>query len=145
MLIWHLFPDQFKRLAIFALSHDVAECLVGDVPSTVKSSSEIDRTEDAILEEFGLMKLSYMGPREHAILKVCDRLELYIWAHEQLAQGNRFAQELVDNLNDMFETYNWSGLENARMLYDWLYKGLSVVPNRAGLLRRIKEAHGITE
>jgi len=144
MLIWHLFPDQFRRMAIFALCHDVPECLVGDMPSTAKESSAVNPTEDAILEEFGLPKLCMLGPKEHAILKVCDRLELYLWAKEQLAQGNAFAQEFLDNLNETFKAYNWNGLESARTLFDFMYD-MDGVPNRAGLLRRIKEAHAITE
>jgi 5'-deoxynucleotidase YfbR-like HD superfamily hydrolase len=144
MLIWHLYPDQFRRMAIFALCHDVAECLVGDMPSTAKESSGVNQTEDAILEEFGLPQLSMLGPKEHALLKVCDRLELYIWAKEQLGMGNTFAQEIVDNLNETFKNYNWNGVEQAKFVYEYLLH-MTAVTNRAGLLRRIKEAHAITE
>jgi 5'-deoxynucleotidase YfbR-like HD superfamily hydrolase len=144
MLMYYLFPQEFKRLVIFALAHDVPECLVGDTPSTAKESSKVDTTEGAILREFGLPELAHLGTAERAILKVCDRLDLYLWAREQHTVGNVWVQEILDNLRETFDRYDWTGLNKAYEFYVYIKYG-SIVPNRAGLLRRVKEAYDIPE
>ena len=151
MLMWYFFQSDFKRLAIFALCHDVPECLVGDVPSTAKDSATQDGLEDSINEEFGLPGLNMMGIREHAILKLCDRLELYIWGKEQLALGNQYAMEIVSNLECVFDGEHAFGqkshwaLEPGFVMVQKFYQELrtgSAVPDRTNLLRSIKEKHG---
>lgn len=147
MLIWHLFPQHFKRIAIFALVHDVAECLVGDVPSTAKDNCKKDDLEDTINGEFGLPRMDQIGRYEHWILKLCDRLDLYIWAKEQRAQGNLFADEIINNLNDLFQqpdafTYKGEEHDQAKELYLTL-EGSNCVPDRRNLLNMIKERNGI--
>lgn len=151
MLIWHLFPEKFRDIAIFALVHDVAECLVGDVPSTAKDNCTQHDLEDCINGEFGLPRMDQMGAYEHWILKLCDRLDLYIWAKEQRAAGNLFADEIINNLETLFQrddafVYNgWltnDGQESAKKLYETLERS-NCVPDRRNLLGLIKEYHEI--
>lgn len=151
MLIWHLFPQHFKRIAIFALVHDVAECLVGDVPSTAKDNCTQHDLEDAINGEFGLPRMEQMGAYEHWMLKLCDRLDLYIWAKEQRAQGNLFSDELINNLEDILgqpDAFVYKGTpldehSQAKDLYQTLERS-NCVPDRRNLLNMIKDHNGIS-
>ena len=147
MLLWYLFPHDFKRLVIFALCHDVPECLVGDVPSTVKENCKHQVLEDLINQQFGLPPLSLLGQREHAMLKICDRLDLYLWAQEQLASGNQYSKEIINNLEHTFSAEGaFSYQEDHWVQAETLYRKVQaqgVVPDRVHLLKRIKEHHGI--
>jgi hypothetical protein len=122
------------------------------MPSTAKGDSTHE-IEDAINEEFGLPRMDQLGKREHFILKLCDRLDLYIWAKEQLAGGNTYIKEVIDNLDCVFgvvDAFTYEpGTVRAEEFADaeYLWRSLHfvdrVVPNRTNLLQKIKERHGI--
>jgi 5'-deoxynucleotidase YfbR-like HD superfamily hydrolase len=100
MLLLQLFPDRTDLLPA-ALSHDVPETLWGDTPTTVKPPGA-NRLEDETNRQLQLPAEGDLSPEDHRILKGCDKLELYLWAREQCAQGNLFALELVENLRPYF-------------------------------------------
>ena len=139
MLLLQLYPHDFRRLVQFALVHDVPEGLTGDIPSTAKNGDE--SLDDAILKHFGLPLLSWMGDRERAILKSCDLLDLFLWAREQMYMGNDFALEITKNLQASFnQPVEKSSLEpTAYNFYPLSLKGKGCVPDRVGLLKRIKD------
>ena len=143
MLVLQLYPEHFTALAAYALVHDVPEGLTGDIPSTAKADDGM--LDDAINRRFGLPSTSELNPIRHAILKSCDRLELYLWAYEQAAMGNRFADEIQTNLLDMFNrSQPESGLDiRAHSFFHNHIKNKSCVPDRVGLLNKIKEQYDI--
>lgn len=149
MLLYYLFRSDFKRLAVFAMVHDVPECLVGDMPSTAKENCSDHEIENAINGEFGLPGLDEMSARERTILKICDRLDLYLWAREQQAMGNLYINEVVNNLEETLswpEGWQYAGerFEFAQDFYNCVRLSTrSIVPDRTNLLRKIKEHHGI--
>lgn len=144
MLVYYLFPEQFERLAIFALVHDIPEYLVGDVPSTVKSSSSTSMLEDEINTAFGLPRIGSGGltPYEQEILKACDKLDLYIWAREQQAFGSRWVDHFIVGLESQFTTQPlpWPAHE---LYIKVLHHGAQPVVK--DLLKKIKEASNVEE
>lgn len=136
MLLWHLYPDLAPHLVYYALTHDVPEGLTGDVPSTAKEHQDTT-LDDAINHNFGLPMVSALSDHEHHVLKSCDWLDLFIWGKEQFSLGNAFAQEIVSNLSIHFNT---GALEKrANEFYVHHLAGQSVVPDRVGLLKSIKD------
>lgn len=144
MLLLQIYPSEFKRLAPYALVHDIPEGLTGDIPSTAKAGDTA--LDSAILSAFNLPDPADLGSAGHEVLKSCDRLDLYLWAREQLEAGNSFAKEIVDNLESRFNlSQEESGLEvRAWDFYNYLqHSQLSVVPQRSHLLRTIKESYDL--
>jgi 5'-deoxynucleotidase YfbR-like HD superfamily hydrolase len=133
MLLWALYDGPTaSRLVWYALAHDVPEGLTGDIPSTAKEhDNELDHN---INSWFHLPVTDDLTPSDRQILKGCDTLDLYLWAREQLAQGNLYAQEIIDNIDE------YAGDILDGRAYDF-YKEVqqsSIVPARAGLLAKIK-------
>jgi 5'-deoxynucleotidase YfbR-like HD superfamily hydrolase len=142
MLLLHLYPDH-PNLLKYALVHDIPESLTGDVPSPAKSA-DLDQEvlENTILTRFDLPCLKDMTDDERVILNSCDRLELWIWAVEQLAMGNLFAKEITQNIeNAIFagrplearaQTY-W-----ATLYADTIDGADGIIANRIGLLNSVR-------
>ena len=98
-LVFH--PNPSLDLIKAILDHDVAEFVVGDMPSTMKMMSpaiadELQRVEDQVEERFGLH--TYLTLEELRWLKACDLMELYLWTIDQLAMGNNFAAMIHNNI-----------------------------------------------
>jgi 5'-deoxynucleotidase YfbR-like HD superfamily hydrolase len=138
--MWYLYPKLAPHLVYHVLAHDVPESLTGDVPSTAKDHQDTV-LDDAINHHFGLPTMSSLSDYEHHVVKSCDLLDLYIWAKEQYALGNAYAQEIVGNLA---VTFAGGALEKtANTFYEQQLSGASAVPERRGLLAEIKESYDV--
>ena len=129
MLMQALWPEDFPRLALHCLSHDVPEAWVGDVPATTKRYSpglreQLGALEDRIQDSLGLPRESSLDADDMEKLRSCDHLELYIWGLEQLLQGNMFVQEMVLELENFFRERPFQFIE-ARELYQELREARS--------------------
>lgn len=134
MLLWHLYdPDTASRLVWYVLAHDVPEGLVGDTPSTFKTH-EHDSFEYYINNAFRLPPVSDLSDNDKHILHSVDKLELHLWAMEQRALGNLFAQEIIDNQTPAFE----AGALEEKCFHFWLsVTHVGVVPDRVGLVANL--------
>lgn len=109
MLMHHLWPEDFPRLALICLSHDVPERLVGDIPAPplrhIPGLREgISNIEALTSYSLSLPAEANLSPEDHAKLKACDHLELWIWSQEQLSLGNQYAMECITTLEEVWET-----------------------------------------
>lgn len=109
MLMLILWPEDFPRLAAACLTHDVPEQWVGDIPATSLRSipglrEPLRSIEGEINLHLGFPSEDGLSPEDHAKLKACDRLELYLWAQEQAFMGNQYARICQTNMDTMFET-----------------------------------------
>ena len=107
MLLMQLFPADFPRLVSYALTHDVPEAWVGDIPSpTLTHNPEfrasINRLESHIFNRLHLPDLHALNAQDMKIIKSCDALELWIWCNEQLVIGNYFAEDVKTELETYF-------------------------------------------
>lgn len=108
MLMWELWPADFRRLAQHCLFHDVPEAWVGDIPAPTKRYDPAVRQGVKALERdvASYLDIPWDGdlPAEDRVkLSACDRLELYLWACEQMTEGNLHAQCVRDELDTFFE------------------------------------------
>jgi hypothetical protein len=100
-----LCPDPSLEVVKAIHVHDYGERWCGDMPAPAKwAAPEIGRAlhrlEAGCLERLGLS--TTLTTTDEQWLKAVDCLELWLWAYDQLAMGNRNAQAVIDNLNDYF-------------------------------------------
>lgn len=142
MLMHAIWPEDFKRLVLVCLAHDVAESWVGDIPAPILRYSPEFRTvvggmENTICASLGLPREDQLPPEDHAKLKACDRLELYLWCREQQAIGNTFIKEFLTELTRYF-------IETPLPFpADKLFKHFefnTVLPRYAGIIKALEKA-----
>jgi 5'-deoxynucleotidase YfbR-like HD superfamily hydrolase len=134
MLMWELWPADFQRLAIYCLSHDVAEKWVGDTPATAKKYiSGLSRTmgslEDLLCNRLDIPGEGFLSELDHKKLKDCDYLELYIWCIEQMQMGNNCVLEIIMSLDEFFEDSRLLPAANA-LLEQFRAHGIRTFPQR---------------
>ena len=123
VIIYVLWPEHFAYLAPYAMVHDVPEAWVGDIPAPTKRYSKPVKDAVQIMESQILCSLDFPDDSElplffKTLLKAADHLELYMWAKEQVSEGNRHALSVIRELDQFFQE---SGLpERARDLYETL-------------------------
>jgi len=97
-------PEFFARVAAAVTFHDVPEAWVGDIPAPTKRYNmsvklAVDQMDQAVLKRLDLLT-PYVGLslEDKARIKAADMLELYLWAAEEVAGGNRHAACLMREL-----------------------------------------------
>lgn len=95
-----------------ALTHDLGECLTGDVVRTFKYSSEsfkqaVDEAESNMIEKYfpanvrGLFWVSDNSNRSryiHSIVKAADFTSLYMFMNREWIRGNREIKPFIDRM-----------------------------------------------
>lgn len=139
MLMHYLWPEDFPRLALQCLSHDVPEAWVGDVPAPTMRyvpglREALGHLEGDLNRSLGLPGEDELDPEDLAKLKACDRLEFYLWCRDQLAMGNRFAQEACCEIERYFEETPLPA--RAQALYEDL-RNRAILPRQQGVMMEI--------
>jgi len=106
MILLQLYPEANLELVKAMLFHDCHERFVGDMPSNVLWSNadlaaSFSRLCNQADEKLGLQFA--LTPIERNWLAACDKLELFMWAREQLALGNFRVNTMIDNLVVWFD------------------------------------------
>lgn len=109
MLMWYIWPEHYHRLSIYCLTHDLPEAWVGDIPSpTLRYCPEV---REAISPLETLISAALGTPPEHeltgddlAMLKACDRLELFAWGQEQRLLGNVGLEGMMMEIEHYLDT-----------------------------------------
>ena len=88
------FPQAGPNLVRHTVFHDYPEHVTGDIVGDAKVKFPelkdiVDHIENQIDEEYQILKGWDMTPYENKILKVVDRLELFLWCREQAELGCR--------------------------------------------------------
>ena len=138
-LIYALWPGDFPRLAASVLFHDVPEAWTGDIPAPTKRyngavRAAIASMEDTILARLKLPNVDDLCLHDLARVKAADRLELYFWAKEQQAEGNRHAETVLRELDTFFAEEPLP--EPADQLY-MAVRDYDVVHHTDGVIREI--------
>jgi len=125
MLILTLHPSPNFRLVRAALYHDCHERWIGDVPTPTKETDPAIRRSLKKLERqceraLGIAAHLHAGltKEEKRWLKAADRVELWLWAIEQINMGNqeaytikrdleRFFEDLPEELHNFVHNYMW--------------------------------------
>lgn len=102
---YRLYPKPpSSRLIQCILTHDFGERWVGDIPAPAKWASDTLGTVVSSIEKYVLKKSDWanidqlLDEEETAWVKALDALELWLWAHEQLAMGNQYAHQIIKTL-----------------------------------------------
>lgn len=108
VLLWLLWPEDFGRLSVPVMFHDVPEAWVGDIPAPTKRYNPAIKEACAEMEARIMRRLQLpwdeeLPPEDRAKVKTCDLMELYMWAAEQVHGGNRHASCVVREVQRYFE------------------------------------------
>lgn len=149
VLLWLLYPDDYVRLSPYVLFHDVPEAWVGDIPASTKKYSPavkqaVGTMETSIFAWLRLPDEHDLSVDDHAKLKACDVLDLYLWVAEEVCGGNWHAHCVAREL----ETFIAKGMpmpEPAREMYDDIRHYMLNGPGRFqhatdDIIRRIHDA-----
>ena len=132
-------PSASLELIGAALDHDVAEYWTGDIPSTAKKQSQLFSEGFIDLENFVEDRLAMMpalDQEERRWLHAADITELFLWAQDQIAMGNRFAEQVVRNLEAYLQRKGPHAVLPEALLvfwvnYEWSWINAMTVPNLA--------------
>lgn len=106
MLLFALHPGPTMELVKSVMAHDLGERWCGDVPAPTKWSDGELAKRLGKLEKQCLAHLGFDISLTHddaLWLNAVDKLELLLWAKEQLAMGNQNALVVVANLLAWFK------------------------------------------
>lgn len=152
MIMWTLWPEDFPRLGIHCLVHDVPEQWLGDTPASTKAGAppsfrEFEKTiESRLLSDLGLPQGDELSDLDRQKIKNCDSLELYMWCMEQVwLYGNYGVQPIVEQLESFYKT---SGKIQLLPEGETLFRELqsapqrSLVPQVARVVERMAQGEG---
>lgn len=110
-LLLCLHPNPSFALIKATLWHDCAERWIGDTPSPSKWASpelseNLETMEKGVLAALGCDQP--LTAQEAMWLNAIDKLELWLWAHEQLRMGNKNAHAVINNMLMYFEVLRTS-------------------------------------
>lgn len=138
MLMYQLFPEDYSRLSIYCLVHDVPEAWVGDIPSpTLRYAPGIKEAlstiEGNLNRAIGLPGEDELNEGDLAKLKACDRLEFYLWCRDQLSLGNG---NVVEPINEVTKYLGNNPLPAPADEFWLAIKSISTVAAQAGVMER---------
>lgn len=141
-MIYHfLWPEDFPRMAMHCLSHDVPEAWLGDIPAPTKMyvkglSQALQGLESRLNASMGLPPEAGLDPLSMSRLKAADRIELYMWCREQVAIGNRYALECQHEITRYILATEDLPPE-ARSLMTELMQRSDILPAQSGIVESI--------
>lgn len=99
-------PRYYEALEL-ALFHDVPERWTGDLPAPIKHnnkevSNAIMNVDQAVAQWLDIPSEHEASEDAFYIFKLCDLLELYLWAQEEMAMGNQNALSVHHQLQAWF-------------------------------------------
>lgn len=96
-------PEASKDMIMAALSHDLGEVVLGDIPAPTKrqlpieAREVINKIEDKALEDMGYHYVNKLSEGEHLLLKLADYCDGLSYCTEEVARGNRAMKYVGDN------------------------------------------------
>jgi 5'-deoxynucleotidase YfbR-like HD superfamily hydrolase len=115
VLLEALHPKPTKALFRAVLMHDLAERYTGDVPGMVAridpDFKQAFRNAGALVDEVCGYEVE-LSDAERRWVKALDKIELWLWCHDQLNMGNDHVGAMVDEL-ELWFSENWKSLPAA--------------------------------
>jgi 5'-deoxynucleotidase YfbR-like HD superfamily hydrolase len=104
---WEIFGELPEYITVYLLYHDVPELKVGDPPYPIKKDNpvlkkEMDRLEEEALQSFGI-ELPQLTENEKLRVKICDALDCWEYAREEIAMGNSTFHVVVERIKRLME------------------------------------------
>lgn len=107
-LLLALHPEPSMELLKAVLWHDLHERWLGDTPTPTKCADPEIRRRLKILEDQCNEHLDIkvkLTPVEQRWLKAVDRIDLWLWAKEQVQMGNKEALTIQFDVEPMFDNF----------------------------------------
>lgn len=106
MLIHLMAPNCSKELILAALTHDLAEHVVGDVPAPAKRANAVvkeafDDLEESLLNTMGLNYAVVLTTEERRLLKIADIMDGMLYCINERSKGNK----LINHVYMNFDSY----------------------------------------
>lgn len=114
MTCYILDPNCSRELLLAALTHDLAEQVTGDIPSTAKRmygvSDTVTSLEDSVMT---MAKLPFPSLSEHEarLLKLADLAQGALFCARELSLGNRRMRVVFDNYISYADSMGLVGVE----------------------------------
>lgn len=114
-MICYILDSQCSRdLLLAALTHDLAEQVTGDTPSTAKRlygvTDQVSALEDAVMTTAGL-QFPHLTDYEKRILKLADVAQGALYCVREMQLGNRRMRVPFDNYISYADSMNLVGVE----------------------------------
>lgn len=147
MLMFYLFPEDFPRLSIYCLTHDIGEGWTGDIPAPAlwaiqEVRNRLESVENSLIEAAGCPRVDQLTKEDHEKLKICDRFELYLWCREQRNLGNLYVNDCIAALEEYFKDLPMS--ENIRKFCNKMLRRASehYLPEQQGVVQELFNNEG---
>lgn len=93
-----------KKIWYYLLHHDIAEIGTGDVPFEAKRrfpslKSALNKIEDNIMRDFSIVDFN-LTEQEKLRVKWADLWEMKLFAQEEVALGNSYANDIIHNIDE---------------------------------------------
>ena len=139
ILLRYLWPRDFPRLVLYALTHDIPEIFVGDIPApTMKYSENVRNAVNAIHTKINKsLDLPTVGDfiaSDLEKIKTCDRLEFYLWCRDEISYGNQYPQDPYQEIRQYL--LEESLPEPAEKVFRQLDQ-IEIVPKQRGIIKEI--------
>ena len=105
-LAWALMPLVTRNVMLAIMFHDLPERWTGDMPGCMKAEDAEFSKRMAIVEHRIERAMGWrveLTDDERMWIKAIDKLELLLWANEQIFMGNTAAHQIVNSLSKWFE------------------------------------------
>lgn len=95
-------PTARKEVIMAALTHDLGELMLGDIPAPTKraitreSKAALDTIESNALNTYGLNYPDLLTPLEHVLLKFADCFDGLSFCTEEVRRGNMTLKSVGD-------------------------------------------------
>lgn len=139
LLLHELHPNPSLELARAILYHDIAERWTGDLPAPALLESPHLRDGIKMVEKechAAMGTLPHITEDDERWLKSLDKLEHWLWCHDQLAMGNRHVESHKTKLDEIFASLTYHGdlpLEVADFIAQFVWKrGTDGLPGQEG-------------
>lgn len=122
LLLDALHPAPTVDLFLAILRHDLHERYMGDIPGRIKVSLPAlhkawKEATALIVQELEDDSAARLSEEDRAWLDALDKLELLLWCHDQLAQGNKNVTRVLQDVENRLR--NGAGIpQPVREFYD---------------------------
>jgi 5'-deoxynucleotidase YfbR-like HD superfamily hydrolase len=90
-----------NTLLLAALTHDLAECIMGDIPAPIKAKTNLGKTEEELLDDAGLEYVKMLTTEERRVLMLADRLAGLIFCRQEISMGNTLIRQCLYNYSEL--------------------------------------------
>lgn len=132
-LLFALHPEPSMDLVRAIQTHDVGERWIGDIPGPAKyTNHKMSETADEAEFDcrYSIGVISTLTRQESEWLKALDKIELWLWAKDQVALGNKNVDEVLTLVEGYILGCDWIPEPCMVFVRDYKWERTTDVPPR---------------